>query len=55
LGYIAAMVAAGVRGYLLTRKRWNLQREFIHWEKVEECLNANHSQPQKSEESRGHP
>ena len=41
LGYIAAMVAAGVRGYLLTRKRWNLQREFIHWEKVQECLNAN--------------
>ena len=55
LGYIAAMVAAGVRGYLLTRKRWDLQREFIHWEKVEECLNINHSQPQKSEEFRSHP
>jgi len=55
LGYIAAMGAAGVRGYLLAKKRWNLQREFIHWEKVEECLDANHPHPKKSEESRRRP
>jgi lipoprotein signal peptidase len=40
LGYILGVIVANVRSYLVVKKKWELQKEFIDWDKVEEYLKA---------------
>lgn len=38
LGYALGMIVAGIRSYVVGKKRWELQKELIDWKKVEEYL-----------------
>lgn len=40
LGYILGVIVANVRSYLVVKKKWELQKELIDWDKVEEYLKA---------------
>jgi len=47
-GYFFGMVLANVRTFFLSKKRWDLQKEFLDWGKIEEVIaqnsnNKNHS------------
>jgi len=47
-GYFLGMVLANVRNFILSKKRWDLQKEFFDWGKIEEVIaqnsnNKNHS------------
>jgi hypothetical protein len=35
-GYFLGVIAANVRSYVAVKKKWELQRELIDWDKVEE-------------------
>jgi hypothetical protein len=35
-GYSLGVIAANVRSYVVAKKKWELQRELIDWDKVEE-------------------
>lgn len=41
LGYLLGVVVANVRSYLVVKKKWELQRELIDWNKVREYLEGN--------------
>ena len=43
LGYLVGVVSAGVKGYLITKKRWQLGRQFIDWGKIDNCLDERDS------------
>jgi hypothetical protein len=36
IGYLLGVIVANVRSYLVVKKKWELQRELIDWDKVEE-------------------
>ncbi len=36
IGYLLGVIVANVRGYVVAKKKWELQRELIDWDKVEE-------------------
>jgi len=35
-GYLLGVTVANVRSYVLAKKKWELQRELIDWDRVEE-------------------
>lgn len=37
-GYIIGVIVANIQSYFVVKKRWELQKELIDWEKVEEYL-----------------
>jgi hypothetical protein len=40
LGYLVGVVVANVRGYIVGKAGWEIQREFVDWVKVEEHLKS---------------
>ena len=38
MGYFLGMVLANVRNFILSKKRWDLQKEFLDWEKIKEVI-----------------
>ena len=36
LGYLLGVIGANVRSYFVAKTKWELQRELIDWDKVEE-------------------
>jgi hypothetical protein len=41
LGYLLGVVVADVRRYIVLKIRWEIQKEFIDWNKVEEYMKSN--------------
>ena len=39
LGYWIGVVSAGVKSYLITKKRWQIGQQFVDWEKLDNYLN----------------
>ena len=40
LGYLLGVIGANVRSYLAAKKKWEIQRELIDWDKVEEIVKS---------------
>jgi nitrate/nitrite transporter NarK len=40
LGYLLGVIGANVRSYFVTKTKWELQRELIDWDKVEEIAKS---------------
>ena len=38
LGYLVGVVSSGLKSYIVTKKRWELQRQFMDWEKIGNSL-----------------
>ena len=43
LGYLIGMVGTHVQNFLLVKGKWQLQKDFIDWKKVEKYLEVNES------------
>jgi len=37
-GYFLGMVLANIRSFVISKRMWELQKEFLDWEKIEEVL-----------------
>jgi len=40
VGYLLGVIVANVRSYLVVKKKWELQKELIDWDKVEEIAKS---------------
>ena len=38
LGYLIGVIGSNVRGFIAAREKWEIQKELIDWNKVEEHL-----------------
>jgi hypothetical protein len=37
-GYFLGMVLANIRSFVISKRMWKIQKEFLDWEKIEEVL-----------------
>ena len=37
-GYFLGMVLANIRSFVVSKRMWEIQKEFLDWEKIEEVL-----------------
>ena len=37
LGFALGMIVAGIRSYIVARRVWTVQKEFLDWQKIEAC------------------
>jgi len=43
LGYLVGVVSTGVKGYLITKKRWQIGQQFTDWGKLDNYLDERDS------------
>jgi hypothetical protein len=43
LGFSLGMAAANIRSYIVAKKSWSLQNEFLDWSKIEDCMKESRS------------
>ena len=56
-GYFLGLVLANIRVFILSKNKWELQKEFIDWGKIEEVVaqnknNENHSELKSKDEQK---